>query len=138
MPTITATVRTLADTEAAVVRVGAHTLIADRAEGVAGGAGLGFNGAQLLASAIGGCLANDLRVVAADEGVELDSVSIDVSVVVEGGSVLDGLRVTGADLRVAVMAAGGADTGRVVERALEISAVLGAVRSGFPVEVRTA
>jgi len=64
-------------------------------------------------------------------------VSIDVSVVVEGGSVLDGILVAGADLRVAVTAAGGADTGRVVERALVISAVLGAVRSGFSVNVRT-
>ena len=63
--------------------------------------------------------------------------SIDVAVVVDGGSVLDGLRVVGADLRVAVTAAGGADTGRVVERALVISAVLGAVRSGFSVNVRT-
>ncbi|MEP6651689.1 MAG: hypothetical protein ABJA74_17520 [Lapillicoccus sp.] len=53
MPTITATVRTLPDTQAAVVRAGTHTLVADRAEGVAGGSGLGFNGAQLLASAIG-------------------------------------------------------------------------------------
>ena len=137
MPTITATVRTFPDTKAAVVRAGAHTLVADRAEGVAGGAGLGFNGAQLLASAIGGCLANDVRVVAADEGIELDTVSIDVAVVVDGGSVLDGLRVVGADLRVAVTAAGGADTGRLVERALVISAVLGAVRSGFSVNVRT-
>jgi len=63
-------------------------------------------------------------------------VSIDVSVVVEGGSVLDGILVAGADLRVAVTAAG-ADTSRVVERALGISAVLGAVRSGFSVEVPT-
>jgi hypothetical protein len=64
-------------------------------------------------------------------------VSIDVSVVVEGGSVLDGILVAGADLRVAVTAAGGAATSRVVERALGISAVLGAVRSGFSVDVPT-
>ena len=62
--------------------------------------------------------------------------SIDVSVVVEGGSVLDGILVAGADLRVAVTA-GGAATSRVVERALGISAVLGAVRSGFSVDVPT-
>ena len=137
MPTITATVRTLTDTQAAVVRAGSHTLVADRADGVAGGAGLGFNGAQLLASAIGGCLANDVRVVAADEGVELESVAIDVSVVVEGTSALEGLRIVGGDVRVTLAAAGGADTSEVVERALGISAVLSAVRSGFPVEVRT-
>jgi organic hydroperoxide reductase OsmC/OhrA len=104
---------------------------------VAGGAGLGFNWAQLLASAIGGSLANDVPVVAADGGVALDTLSIDVSVVLEGGSVLDGLRVAGADLRVAVTAAGGADTSRLVEQALRISAVLGVVRSEFSVDVRT-
>jgi hypothetical protein len=64
-------------------------------------------------------------------------VSIDVSVVVEGGSVLDGILVAGADLRVAVTAAGGAATSRVVERALGISAALGGVRSGLSVDVPT-
>jgi organic hydroperoxide reductase OsmC/OhrA len=137
MPTITASVRTIPETRAAVVRAGTHTLVADRAEGVAGGGGLGFNGAQLLASAIGGCLANDVRVVAVDEGIDLETVSIDVSIVVEGASALQGLRIVGADLRVVLTAAGGADTSRVVERALALSAVLGAVREGFPVDVRT-
>ena len=62
MATVTATVRTLPDTRAAVVRAGTHTLLADRPDGAAGGMGLGFNGAQLLAAAIGGYLANDVRV----------------------------------------------------------------------------
>jgi organic hydroperoxide reductase OsmC/OhrA len=137
MSTITATARTIPDTGAAVVRAGSHTLVADRADGVAGGMGLGFNGAQLLAAAIGGCLANDVRVVAADEGVDLATVAIDVSVVVDGASALDGLRIVGADLQVALTAADGSDTSRVVERALELSAVLASVRAGFPVDVRT-
>ena len=138
MATVTATVRTLSDTRAAVVRAGTHTLVADRPDGVVGGMGLGFNGAQLLAAAIGGCLANDVRVVAADEGIDLESVAIDVTVAVDGTSVLDGLRIAGADLRVELTAAGGADTSRVVERALSISAVLASVRAGFPVEVVSA
>jgi len=135
MATLTATVRTLPDTRAAVVRAGTHTLVADRADGVAGGMGLGFNGAQLLAAAIGGCLANDVRVVAADEGIDLEAVAIDVAVVVDGTTALDGLRIAGADLRVKLTAVGGADTSRVVERALAISAVLASVREGFPVQV---
>ena len=135
MATLTATVRTLPDTRAAVVRAGTHTLVADRADGVAGGMGLGFNGAQLLAAAIGGCLANDVRVVAADEGIDLETVAIDVAVVVDGTTALDGLRIAGADLRVKLTAVGGADTSRVVERALAISAVLASVREGFPVQV---
>ena len=135
MATVTATVRSLTGTHAAVVRAGSHTLVADRADGVVGGMGLGFNGAQLLASAIGGCLANDVQVVAADEGVDLETVAIDVAVVVDGTSVLDGLRIAGADLRVRLTAADGADTSRVVQRALAISAVLASVREGFPVQV---
>lgn len=137
MATVTATVRTLPDTRAAVVRAGTHTLVADRPDGVVGGMGLGFNGAQLLAAAIGGCLANDVRVVAADEGIDLEQVAIDVSVFVDGTSALEGLRIAGADLRIELAAAGGTDTSRVVERALEISAVLASVREGFPVNVVT-
>jgi organic hydroperoxide reductase OsmC/OhrA len=136
MSTITATVRTIPDTAAAVVRAGTHTLVADRADGVAGGMGLGFNGAQLLAAAIGGCLANDVRVVAADEAVDLATVEIDVSVVVDGTSALDGLRIVGAELGVTLTAADGSDTSRIVERALEVSAVLASVREGFPVDVQ--
>jgi organic hydroperoxide reductase OsmC/OhrA len=135
MATLTVTVRTLPDTRAAVVRAGTHTLVADRPDGVAGGMGLGFNGAQLLAAAIGGCLANDVRVVADDEGIDLEAVAIDVAVVVDGTTALEGLRIAGADLRVKLTAVGGADTSRVVERALAISAVLASVREGFPVQV---
>lgn len=136
--TVRVSVRTIPDTAAAVVRAGRHTLVADRAEGVAGGMGLGFNGAQLLASAIGGCLANDVRVVAADDGIDLETVAIDVSVVVDGTSVLDGLRIVGAEVRVALAVSGDGDPARVVDRALAVSAVLASVREGFPVDVRPA
>ena len=41
--------RTVPGTRAAVGRSGAHTVIADRPAGKAGGMGLGFNGGELLA-----------------------------------------------------------------------------------------
>ncbi|MEM7024296.1 MAG: OsmC family protein, partial [Pseudomonadota bacterium] len=43
-----------------------------------GGKGLGFNGGQLLALAIGGCLCNDLRYVAHGLGARLTRIEVDV------------------------------------------------------------
>jgi len=71
MPSTTVELRNIAGTEAAVGWAGAHTVVVDRPEGKAGGRGLGFNGAQLLALTIGGCFCNDLRYVAHATGVEL-------------------------------------------------------------------
>ena len=45
-----------------------------------GGRGLGFNGAELLALAIGGCFCNDLRYVANDMGVGLGKIAVSVTV----------------------------------------------------------
>ena len=69
MPTMTVDFITIGGTEAAVMKAGNHTLIIDRPEGKAGGLGLGFNGAQLLAAAVGGCLCNDIRYVAHERGM---------------------------------------------------------------------
>jgi hypothetical protein len=55
---------------------------------VAGGRGLGFNGGELLALAVGGCLCNDLRYVAHRRGVMLADFTVDVEVHVDAhGSV---------------------------------------------------
>lgn len=78
----------LLGTEAAVGWVGGHTIIADRPEGKAGGMGLGFNGAQLLALALGGCFCNDLRYVAEEIGVELAAISVRVSLELDGKPLL--------------------------------------------------
>ncbi len=61
--------RNVPGTEAALGWADGHTLVVDRSVGKAGGMGLGFNGAQLLGLAIGGCYCNDLRYVARDLGV---------------------------------------------------------------------
>src|SRR3981081_4809455 len=88
MAEITVHLRHVPVTEAALGWAGSHTLIVDRAEGKAGGKGLGFNGGQLLGLAIGGCLCNDLRYVAHDLGVQLLSVEVDVTVRLEGNPAL--------------------------------------------------
>ena len=56
-----------------------RTLVADRPDGVAGGTGLGFNGGELLAAALGGCFWNDLHYASAamDTPVVVDSVEVD-------------------------------------------------------------
>jgi organic hydroperoxide reductase OsmC/OhrA len=89
MPTVSVELRNVADTEAALGWAGAHTIVVDRPEGHAGGHGLGFNGAQLLALTIGGCFCNDLRWVAHATGnVELGTLSISVAVELEGDPIL--------------------------------------------------
>src|SRR5690349_20914312 len=87
MSVIKATLRTLPGTEAAQGTAGGHSVVVDRPEGVAGGRGLGFNGGQLLALALGGCLANDLRYLAHRENARLGELHIEVSVEIEAGEV---------------------------------------------------
>jgi organic hydroperoxide reductase OsmC/OhrA len=130
MSGIRASFRTIPGTYAAVGRSGNQTVVVDRPEGVAGGRGLGFNGGQLLAMAIGGCLCNDLRYVAHDWGVELDDVMVDVSVDLEDGVVV------AATVQIGVSSPKSVATRALAERAVEISTVLGAVRSGFDVDVQ--
>ncbi|RDJ11455.1 hypothetical protein B5K06_14350 [Rhizobium grahamii] len=56
--------RNVEGTQAALGWAGSHTIVVDRPDGKAGGQGLGFNGAQLLAKEI--CLVtNSLRCGAA-------------------------------------------------------------------------
>jgi organic hydroperoxide reductase OsmC/OhrA len=127
--TIHASFRTIPGTQAAEGVVDGHAVVVDRPAGIAGGAGAGLNGGQLLALAIGGCLANDVRYVAAELGVQVDDVAVDVDLD------LADERVSGATVRVEVTAPETVDTAALVARAEEISTVLAAVRSGFPAGV---
>lgn len=70
--------RNVPGTEAALGWAGGHTVVVDRPEGKAGGMGLGFNGGQLLALAIGGYYCNDLRYVAHDLGVDIGEIEVTV------------------------------------------------------------
>ncbi|PRY18340.1 OsmC family protein [Kineococcus rhizosphaerae] len=124
MTTISATTRPVAGTATAIGSCGGHSLVVDRPEGAAGGTGTGFNGGQLLALALAGCLANDLRYVADDpHDPRLDTVEVHVDVEVEDGTV------TGARVRF-----GGEADPDVVAAAVRRSTVLAALRTGFAVD----
>jgi organic hydroperoxide reductase OsmC/OhrA len=130
MTTVEAQFRTIPGTQAAEGRTGGHSVVVDRPAGVAGGAGAGLNGGQLLALAIGGCLSNDVRHIAAVRNDTVDDVQVDVSVEIEDGIV------TSADVVIRLVVPDGVDTAALINEAVEISTVLAAVRTGFPVTVR--
>jgi len=130
MSTIEASFRTIPGTQAAEGRTGGHAVVVDRPAGVAGGAGAGMNGGQLLALAIGGCLANDVRYVAAVRNDVIDDVQVDVALEIDNGVV------TSADVVIRLVVPDGVDSGALVDEAVAASTVLGAVRDGFPVTVR--
>lgn len=84
MADVSVELRNIAATQAALGWAGTHTLVVDRPEGKAGGRGLGFNGGQLLALALGGCFCNDLRYAAAELGAHLEEISVSVKVTLDG------------------------------------------------------
>ena len=124
----------VAGTEATLGWAGGHTVVIDRPEGVAGGLGLGFNGAQMLALAIGGCFANDLRYAAHAEGIALGRIGIRVALEMSG----DPLIATGASLSVAVETTGGSDPTPLVAAVRDVSMVANSVSRGFPVTLEIA
>jgi organic hydroperoxide reductase OsmC/OhrA len=123
--------RGIPGTEASVGWAGAHAVMVDRPAGKAGGQGLGFNGGQLLALAIGGCLCNDLFYVAHATGIRLRSVAVDVTVRFEG----DPLLATSAIVEVAVEADEGTDVDALIRRAEATSTVSNSIIRGVPVSI---
>ncbi len=134
MVSMTVELRNVAGTEAAMGWAGAHTIVVDRPDGTAGGQGLGFNGAQLLALAIGGCFCNDLRYVAHDLGADLDTISVSVTVNLEG----DPLIATSARMEVSCTMPDGSDPAAIVEKAKAITMVSNSLARGFPVAIEKA
>lgn len=130
MPEFQVSLRTIPDTGAAVGRAGNHTIVIDRPEGRAGGMGLGFNGGQLLAIAIGGCLCNDLRYMAEKRGIAIRSLAIDVTLAMSG----EPLAADSADVRISVTPEdAAADVAGLIAATTAISAVSNSVMRGFPV-----
>ena len=129
MSTIDATFSTLPGTAAAVGVTGRHAVVVDRPEGRAGGRGLGLNGGQLLALAIGGCLCNDVRYVADEQAIAIGGVSVDVSLT------LDDTYVTGATARVMVDVPAGVDAATLVEQVAASSTVVLSLTRGIPIAV---
>src|SRR5262249_51349557 len=133
MSSVTVELRNIAGTEAALGWAGAHTVVVDRPEGRAGGRGLGFNGAQLLALTIGGCFCNDLRYVAHATGVELGKIAVSVTLERTGDPIL----ATAATMTVTCETLDGSDADALVEKTQAISMAANSLRRGVPVKVRT-
>ena len=134
MPSVTIALRNVAGTEAAMGWAGAHTLVVDRPPGKAGGLGLGFNGSELLALAVGGCLCNDVRYAAHAMGVDLTTIDVRVALDMDG----DPLIATAVNVRVACATADGSDPRPVIERAREVTMVGNSLRRGVPVTIAPA
>lgn len=126
--------RNIEGTQAAMGWAGGHTIVVDRPEGKAGGMGLGFNGGQLLALAIGGCFCNDLRYVADEMGVKLGRIAVSVKLDLEGTPLI----ATAATMTVSCETLDGSDAQAIIERARTDSTVSNSLRQGVPVTIETA
>ena len=131
MPSTSIQLKNIAGTEAAIGWAGSHTMVADRPAGKAGGLGLGFNGAELLALAIGGCFCNDLRYISHACGVELDTLAVDVTVHLEG----DPIMATSAEMNVTCTTRDGSDAAGIVEKAKKSCMVCNSITRGVPISI---
>jgi len=113
---------------------GSHTVIIDRPEGKAGGMGLGFNGAQMLALALGGCFCNDLRYVAQERGASIRSLAVSVTISLEGQPLLT----TAATMSVVCELDDGADPRPLIDQAKASCMVSNSLRNGIPVAIEAA
>ena len=134
MPSATVELRNVEGTQAALGWAGCHTVVVDRPEGRAGGMGLGFNGAQLLALALGGCFCNDLRYTAEQMGVRLGKIAVTVTVEMEGVP----LATTAAAMTVSCETLDGSDPQPVIEKAQAICMVANTLRQGAAVTIESA
>ena len=134
MVAVTVELRNVEGTQAAMGWAGPHTIIVDRPEGKAGGQGLGFNGAQLLALALGGCFCNDLRYVAEEMGVLLGRIAVSVALELEGSPLL----AKSAKMTVLCEKQDGDGAERVIERAKEVCMVANSLGRGVAVSIEHA
>jgi len=129
MTEVSVELRNIAGTEAAVGWAGSRTIVVDRPEGRAGGQGIGFNGAELLGLALGGCFCNDLRYAAHELGITLGEISVRVLVELGGEPLL----ATEARVEVICTDAEGSQAATVIDRAIAVCTVANSLRSGVPV-----
>lgn len=119
----------LPGTRAGVARAGSRLLVADRPEGVARGEGLGFNGAELLASALGGCFWNDLHYAAEARGIVLGHVEVAAEVTLAGAP----LRVVRARIVAQVVAGLPGQAREAFDAAAQDSTIANSLLAAFPV-----
>ena len=131
MSSTTIEYRLMPGTKAALGRSGVHSVIADRPEGKGGGMGLGLNGGELLAFALGGCLCNDLQVLAERAGEVIDDLNIRVTLDFAGTP----SRTVGAQIAIDCRLVSGADPAELIERAKALTNIANSLRAGIPVEI---
>lgn len=124
--------RNVAGTEAAVGWAGGHTIVVDRPEDKAGGLGLGFNGGQLLALAVGGCYCNDLRYVAHDLGIEIGEITVSVQLELHGAPLV----ATNAVLSVRCTTLDGSDPKTLIDQAWSVCTVASSLNRGVPTTLK--
>ncbi|MBI1359729.1 MAG: OsmC family peroxiredoxin [Alphaproteobacteria bacterium] len=129
----TITYHSIDGTEAALGVAGGHSVIADRPEGKTGGQGLGFNGGELLALAIGGCFANDLRAMAHQLGRKLGRLSVTVALEFGGEPGTPARRVVSARMTPTCEMLDGSDPADLIEQTSRVSVIRNSVQAGFPV-----
>ncbi len=134
MQTVSARFSSIPGTEAALGWSGAHSILADRPEGRAGGAGMGFNGAQMLALALGACFCNDLRYIAHRRQAAIASLWVTVDLDLDGDPVL----ALAARMRVGCVMADGSDPAGLIAEAERSSMVSNSLIRGLPVRVAPA
>lgn len=133
MQSVRVELRNIAGTQAALGWSGAHTIVVDRPEGRAGGLGLGFNGAQLLAFTIGGCFCNDLRYVAHEKNVKIGKIEVAVTVQLAGDPIL----ATSAEMIVLLETLDNSDPEAIVDLARKTCMATNSLRRGFPVSIQS-
>ena len=123
--------RLLPGTRASVGRAGTHSVIADRPEGKSGGMGLGFNGGELLALAVGGCFCNDMQALADEMGLAIGDLKVSVSIEFGG----DPVRASEVRMSVDCTLADGSDASPLIERVKALTTIGNSLRAGIPVEI---
>lgn len=126
--------RVLPGTRASVGRAGTHSVIADRPDGKFGGMGLGFNGGELLALAIGGCFCNDMQAIADQMGLTITDLRVSVDIDFGGTP----SRASEARMSVECTLADGSDPSELIERAKADTTVGNSLRAGIPVQISAA
>lgn len=118
-------------TEALLGSARMHTLVVDRPNGSAGGKGLGFNGAELMAFAVGGCFSNDLYYSAHELGVTLGKVAVEVAIDIDGEQML----ATSVRMQVVCEDSEGKPATAVIEKAKSVTIATNSFRRGIPVDI---
>ena len=134
MGTTTVDYRLLPGTRAAVGVAGTHSVIADRPRDKDGGMGLGFNGGELLALAVGGCFCNDMQAIADEMALSIADLRVSVSVDFDGHP----SRATDVRMSVECVLDNGCDPATLIERAKRVTTIGNSLRAGIPVTIDAA